>query len=496
MSPQAEDHELLRSYAEDQSEAAFRELVNRHINLVYAGALRRLGGDAHLAQDVTQRVFTALAAGARSLAGRPALAGWLHITTRNQAAQIVRTERRRRTREQEACKMNESEVANTSSSPDWERLRPVMDGALDELDERDREAVLLRYFEGKSFGELGARLGLSENAARMRVERALDRMHGLLARRGVTSTVGALALALAGETSIAAPAGLAATVSGAALSAGTAGGLGLLASASATKLAVMVGVVAVLAAGGIYRNSRKNQTVPAVAPGAPVPFSGGEPAGTKSGGSSRPDTEAVPAVGAVPGARGIKRPRMIGPNGMILTQGKPLEMVYIQYWAERYEFEIGDDELVQAQEAYNAIVEARRKLEDGLAQEEQLAPSHFKVVIPAYTEEGRKLLERFGARLASILGADRAKRFLAKIQVPATTANFGWGTADQVLDVTRWRDGNKDAFEILHGFGLPGSGAMSDITSVSKSYLLAGNLGIYEHLRRHFPSQSTPHPAR
>jgi RNA polymerase sigma factor (sigma-70 family) len=258
-----EDSELLRRYVLEKSEAAFAELVNRHINPVYAGALRRLGGDTHLAEDVTQRVFTALAAAAGKLAGRSVLAGWLHVTTRNIAAQVVRTERRRTARELEAHTMNDSSQGDPARLADWERLRPVIDGAMDELDERDREAVLLRYFEDRSLAEVGARLQLTENAARMRVDRALERMHGLLLRRGVNSTVGALALVLTSQAKVAAPGGLAATVTGAALSGAVAGtaSLALLNLMSTAKIITTIASIAAIAAAGIAINQNRQRNL-------------------------------------------------------------------------------------------------------------------------------------------------------------------------------------------------------------------------------------------
>jgi RNA polymerase sigma factor (sigma-70 family) len=248
-----EDTELLRRYAEERSEAAFAEIVRRRINFVYSCALRRVGGDAHLAQDVAQQVFCALARDARALARRTVLGGWLYTTTRFVAAQTVRTERRRHAREQEAGTMNEI-TGDPTPPPDWEKLRPVLDDTIDELDETDREAVVLRFFEGRTFADIGARLRLTENAARMRVERALDKLHGLLARRGVNSTGAALAAALAHQTLVAAPAGLAATITGMALSHGTAivgvttGGSVLGNFMSMTKL--QVGVSSALAIAG------------------------------------------------------------------------------------------------------------------------------------------------------------------------------------------------------------------------------------------------------
>ena len=216
-----DDAELLRQYADQGSEEAFAELVRRHLSLVYHAALRQTGGDAHRAQDVAQEVFTGLARKARSLAQRPTLAGWLHTSTRYAALQSLRTERRRQTREQEIFAMTDS-IQPDSSAADWERLKPVVDEALHALNERDREAVLLRYFEGRPFAEVGAKLSVTEDAARVRIDRALDKLRATLARHGVTSTAAALALALAGQAGAAVPTGLAATVTSGALVAGVA----------------------------------------------------------------------------------------------------------------------------------------------------------------------------------------------------------------------------------------------------------------------------------
>ena len=211
-----EDTELLRRYADEQSEAAFAELVRRHLDLVYSVALRQVGGDAHLAQDVAQTVFTSLARKAADLADRPVLGGWLYRTTQFAAVDAVRAASRRRARELEAHLMQDL-TSNPGDRVDWERLRPTLDQAIGELRDDDRDAVVLRFFEGKSFADVGARLRLPENTARMRVERALDKLHAALARRGVTSTTAALAIALANQAATAAPTGLAASVTGVAM---------------------------------------------------------------------------------------------------------------------------------------------------------------------------------------------------------------------------------------------------------------------------------------
>lgn len=246
-----EDAELLRRYAAERSEAAFAELVRRRLDLVYSVALRQVGGDVHLAQDVTQRVFADLARKATQLADRAVLSGWLYRSAQYAASDVVRSERRRRAREQETQTMNEISSSDPTSTVGWEKFRPVLDQVLGELADTDRDAIALRFLEEQSFPEIGRALRLSEDAARKRVERALDKMHALLARRGMTSTTAALALTLTGQTATSAPAGLAGTVAGAALAgaaAGTVGG-GLVAFMSMSK--IQVGILATVALGGL-----------------------------------------------------------------------------------------------------------------------------------------------------------------------------------------------------------------------------------------------------
>jgi len=250
MSP---DSELLRLYADTRSEVAFAKLVQRHLNTVYAAALRRLGGDAHHAADIAQEVFTSLARNARSLARRPVLTGWLHTATRHAAIDLIRREQRRYAREQQASVLAAVNLPNPPST-DWDELRPILDTAIDQLGDRDRELVLLRFFENRSFAVIGSQLALSEDAARMRATRALEKLRGLLARRGVHSTAAALTLSLATQPLIAAPAGLVASVTSGALatvtsaSALTAGGFLLMMSTTKTLL-ISAGLLTALAVG-------------------------------------------------------------------------------------------------------------------------------------------------------------------------------------------------------------------------------------------------------
>ncbi len=185
---------LLAEYARTGSEAAFQELVTRYINFVYSTALRLVGGDTHTAEDVTQMVFAGLASKAGRLSTDVALGGWLHRYTYHVATREVRTERRRQAREQEAMAMNDLQNENKVVQ---QMVTPILDEAITRLGHRDRTAILLRFFEQRDFRSVGEVLGINEDAARMRVSRALEKLHKTMRRRGVTLTVAALGAFLA-----------------------------------------------------------------------------------------------------------------------------------------------------------------------------------------------------------------------------------------------------------------------------------------------------------
>jgi RNA polymerase sigma factor (sigma-70 family) len=213
------DSQLLRAYAEHHVEPAFADLVRRHVDFVYSAA-QRMVCDSHLAEDVTQGVFVALAKQAVQLADRPVLSGWLHCTAQNIAAQTVRTDVRRRAREQEAAAMNELIVGESEAR--WEQIAPHLDAALGQLGESDRDALLLRYFERKSAQEMAQTLGISDEAAQKRVSRAVEKLREFFSKRKITIGASGLAVLISVNAVQAAPIGLAATISAAALLAGTA----------------------------------------------------------------------------------------------------------------------------------------------------------------------------------------------------------------------------------------------------------------------------------
>lgn len=213
-----DDVQLLRLHAEQRSEEAFAELVRRHAGLVYSAALRQVGGNA-VAADITQTVFIELARKAARLARHPALIGWLYTTTHRLAAHYVRDEARRHRREMEAHAMEQLQRADRHAEADWDRIFPVIDAAMQDLGPTDRLAVLLRFFARRPFAEIGAQLGMSENGARMRVDRALEKLRVKLEKRGVAAAAAALATALASPAVTAAPIGLAETIASTAIAA-------------------------------------------------------------------------------------------------------------------------------------------------------------------------------------------------------------------------------------------------------------------------------------
>jgi RNA polymerase sigma factor (sigma-70 family) len=213
-----DDNALLREYVKNDSEAAFAELVARHVGKVYSTAMRHTR-NAHQAEEITQAVFVILAQKARKLRSSVILSGWLYQAARLTAVTLLRGEIRRARREREAL----MQTLQTENEPDhWRHIAPLLDDALARLGEKDRHAVVLRFFDGKNFGEVGAALGGSEDAAKMRVSRALEKLRKCFAKRGVTLTVAAIAGAVSANSVHAAPVGLAKTISTVALAKGAA----------------------------------------------------------------------------------------------------------------------------------------------------------------------------------------------------------------------------------------------------------------------------------
>jgi RNA polymerase sigma factor (sigma-70 family) len=260
-----EDPQLLADFLASGSEAAFATLVARHSSLVYSAALRQVRGNAHLARDVTQAVFTDLARKATHLSGRADLTGWLYTSTHYAAVQALRSESRRLRRETEAHQM--SELSSAENEVAWEHVRPILDEVMRELDERDRESILWRYFEGQPYAEIGRRLSIADNAARMRVERALGRLHMLLSRRGVTSSAAALGTVLAQKAVTAAAPEFVQQIAHTAVTAIAPAGQGLVSTIFAAKTYLLAATAIAVVCGGIiiYELHNRNEAEAEVA---------------------------------------------------------------------------------------------------------------------------------------------------------------------------------------------------------------------------------------
>ncbi len=240
------DNSLLREYSSAGAEDEFAELVRRRLPMVYSTILRRLGPDPSGAEDVAQSVFIEMARQAGNLANHPALAAWLHTTASRMAMDHSRRQLRRQLREQT---LMQSEATSPRPEIEWAKLKPVLDDALLQLPEGDRHAVILRFLDQRDFNSIGAELGLSPDAARMRVSRALEKLRTSLVARGILPGGVVLESLLAQQATVAIPTGLAATISAGVRQLSFATTISPAATWTARKLA-LAAVVALVGGGG------------------------------------------------------------------------------------------------------------------------------------------------------------------------------------------------------------------------------------------------------
>ena len=277
-----DDLQLLKQYVKDGSQDAFAAIVRRHVDLVY-GTARRLVGDEQLAEDVAQAAFLVLAQKAKQVEpGR--LAGWLVNATRLAAHEARRGKLTREKHEWRAAQMRSSKGGEDADEPTLAELSPLLDEALCRLREADRTAVAMRFLQGRSFAEVAAAMGSSEEAARKRVERAVEKLRGVFMKKGLAPSVGGLMVVLAAHQAQAAPAGLAGSISATAISGGT-GTSAILAKGAMTmmmmaKVKVAAVVVLVIAAAVGVGIAAQPTTAPVSAASAAQPAT--DPAATQA----------------------------------------------------------------------------------------------------------------------------------------------------------------------------------------------------------------------
>jgi RNA polymerase sigma factor (sigma-70 family) len=248
-----DDMELVRQYARCKSEEAFATLVSRHVGLVYSVALRQVR-DPSLAEEITQTVFIILARKAGSLGSNTVISGWLYRTARYAASKALTLRRRRQNREQEAYM--QSQLTGTETDT-WREIEPLLETAMGQLGERDHNALVLRFFEDRSFKDISSVLSTSEAGAKMRVNRALEKLRKLFIKRGLTLSAAAIGGAISAYSVQAAPIGLATSVTVAAVKGATVTTSTLtliettlrLMAWTKLKTTLVVGAIALLAAG-------------------------------------------------------------------------------------------------------------------------------------------------------------------------------------------------------------------------------------------------------
>ena len=267
----ADDMELVREFATGRSDAAFETLVSRHLNLVYSVALRQVR-NPYLAQEVTQAVFVILARKAGSLGSKTILSGWLFRTAQYASADALKIQRRRQHREQEAYMQSilncgcdaPSQPTNEEA---WTQIAPLLDAAMLRLGEKDRNAIVLRYFENKNLHEVGVALGASEDSARVRINRALEKLRKFFTKRSVMLSATVISTTVSANSVQAAPVGLAATVTTVAKGAAVATSITAIVNGTMKlmtwmkfKFTVYVGATAIVA-GGVITLALANRSI-------------------------------------------------------------------------------------------------------------------------------------------------------------------------------------------------------------------------------------------
>lgn len=308
-----DDHDLLEEYVAVHSERAFATLVERHLPFVYATALR-LARDPHTAQDIAQAVFIQLARKADSIRNGHALPGWLYRATRHAAAVVFRGEGRRRQRETIAMNLAEQ---NAPADSGWTQIAPVLDEALSRLTPADQDAVLLRFFHEKTYQEIGVALGLKEDAARKRVERAIEDVRGYFTRRGVTTTAALLGTVISAHAATPPPVAFSAGLASASLTGAAAVGVGqfgwnLFLMTTQTKIIAAAFVVAAIAAVPIvlqqYKINELSEQLGQKSPASQSADISARPSTQSAATQNSPAKVATPSVRPAPASQSVNAP--------------------------------------------------------------------------------------------------------------------------------------------------------------------------------------------
>jgi len=369
-----DDLTLLREYVARNSEPAFAALVSRHVNFVYSVALRSVR-DPHLAEEITQAVFIILARKADKIAPPTVLPGWLCRTARYAAADALKNRQRRQQREHEAHMQT---ITTEPETETWTHIAPLLDGAMERLGQKDHDALVLRFFENKNFAEVGAALGASEDAAKMRVNRALEKLRKIFTKRGVSSTAAMLAGAISANSVQAAPVGLALKISAVAVAKGAAAGTstltlvkGALKIMAWTKLktAVVIAAAGIILLTGVATIALISKTLTPLPPLPTLPDHNGYADLVRAGGMVSIDS------GNYPTADAAQLRQIVAGNTSALILAKSalsnecrVTVKFTEAWSEQHLPELANiKRLAQAMAAEGKLAEHESRDQDALA---------------------------------------------------------------------------------------------------------------------------------
>lgn len=245
---------LLKEYVQNGSQEAFKEIVQNHLPLVWSTARRQVR-DSHLAEDVAQQVFSLLAQKAQTLSEDVILSGWLYRATVHTASRIQRQEHRRVAREQHAANL----MTDSPQESAWSQIEPLLDSAMLQLDERDRDAIVLRFFENKSLKDVGAAMGINDDAAQKRLSRAVEKLRQYFAQHGQIVSATTLTASLGVGAVQPAPAALLTSITATAVSSlPVATTVTLLPWTMIKPVAATIALVGLVATAGVQRKANQS----------------------------------------------------------------------------------------------------------------------------------------------------------------------------------------------------------------------------------------------
>lgn len=193
------DSELLANFVSHRDEDSFEALVDKYLPLVLGVAIRRTGSRA-IAEEIAQNVFTLLAQKARRLRSHPTIGGWLMKTTAFESMRANEKEQtRRRNMNEFQDELRVPTVDLPGSDVEWKEAKAILDEALSSLSDGDRDVIVMRFYEDKSFKAIAQIVGRSDDACQKRVTRALERLHKAMRRRGAVIPLAALGTGLTAE---------------------------------------------------------------------------------------------------------------------------------------------------------------------------------------------------------------------------------------------------------------------------------------------------------